>query len=74
MQSPDKNSTKNDQNLKKNAKNLLYFPQFFNFGLLGSGKNCLGLRKNSYGLARVGLGKSPSGWLLTQPILTVVQK
>ena len=42
---------------------------------LGSGKNCLGLRKNYYGLARVlqkigrvGLGKTPSGRGLTWPI------
>ena len=64
MQSPDKNSAKNDQNLEKNAKNLLYFPQFFNFGLLGSGKNCLGLRKNYYGLARVlqNIARVGSGW------------
>ena len=33
----DKNSATNDQNLEKNAKNWLYFPQFFNFGLLGLG-------------------------------------
>ena len=42
---------------------------------LRSGKNCLGLRKNYYRLARVlqkiapvRLAKTPTGWVLTQPI------
>ena len=46
------------------CKKFALFPTFFNFGLLGSGKNCLGLRKNYYGLARVlqNIARVGSGW------------